>query len=390
MNKSKAEFITDLLNTKALNEQKKEKIYSLAAKEFGGSMEEIDKIWKEIEKLKGTKKKNLLIHNPKAISAFLNNFKLNTALKFCTHIWDPTDFLSSTAAFYEKLNKEKEEYNFSNLFNYNRQLYNLLNYFLFIPNQEVVNGVPLFGWPGNLNDLKIGWQFPEKLLRNWSEANFDIPDEINRKKPFQFPIPEALRPKKRIKNIEIANFEDVVNIFKTEIQFRGDENNLLNNAKFLLKKYNLQSSNLEILDKLDFYTYTKGVINAIDKIFSTFQKLNESKKNVDFEIIHESNYLIICITQIDSFPAKKLNINEPNQFFSGDSIAIASHLFSLCDYSIISKFNNEDFIEIEILKDETEAEPDGQNIKKILSNYAVRGVDPKRVNGFTHKLKFYI
>jgi hypothetical protein len=311
-----------------------------------------------------------------------------------SHIWDKTDFLLSYSDYINKLNEEKRIYRFKELFNYNRPLYNLLNYFLFIPNTPIKQGVPIYGWNNEeLKDLKIGWQFPNEVLKKWSIENFDEQTKLeNKKYPMDMIVPIDLKPSIRIKNKEINSFEDVVNIFKTEIQFRNDEDNLFKEVDFLIKKHKLTNSDssIEKLKKLHFYTYTKGVISAIDSIFRSFVKNNESFKDVSFEVKSQENCIEFQIIHLNSFPSKKMELEKPNKFFSGDSNAIINHLFSLCDYSIISKFNNESNFEVAILFDDVFGTPDGNNLKKLdtpMKLYELKGLE---VRGFSHKFKFYV
>ena len=387
--KTKVDFITDLLSNKKLHTSQKEKLFALVANDLKGDEDEIRKIWLEIETIKGKKKdnqsSNILFHKPKEVAIFLNLFRQNTALKYSTHSWDRTDFLSSIGSFLDKLNKEKIDYKFSEIFNYNRHLYNLLNYFLFKPNQEIENGIPKYGW---LQDVKIGWQFPNDLIREWCMINYDKPFNYKIKYPMEFPIPVNLKPLKRINGKEIVYFEDVVNLFKTEIQFRGEERNLFHSVNSLLKQYHLYSYDINILEDLDFYTYTRGFINALDSIFNLFERKNESKKEISISIEKDIESISILITQLDSFPSKILE--DPNRYFNGDSIGYINHIFSLCDYSIISKFNTNQFLEIQILTEDIEAELDGNNVKKINSSFSVKKIEAKTVKGFTHKFKFYI
>ncbi len=398
---NRIDFITDLLISEKLNASQKEKVLTLSANELKKISIKDDTILNEIEGLKkkidefkmnnhSNQKEKYLIHNPKFVTTFLNEFRQNTALKFSTHSWDKTDFLETINSFYEKLNDENRRTEFSRILNHNRKLYNLLNYFLFKPyNAELINDIPKFGWTG-LNGIKIGWQFPENLIKKWCEENYDLKETGDKKFPFEFRIPEPLRPSKKINGKEIIFFEDVVNVFKTEIQFRGEEDNFRNNIEYLLEKNHLESSTIDKLNGLDFYTYTRGVIESIDGIFNDFTKKSESKKKIDFDVKKDSKSISIEITQLDSYPTKVIDLENPNIFFAGDSMKFIGKIFSLCDYSIVSKFNKNKFLEIKILKDETEAIPDGENVKAIVSNFEVIQVEEKEVTGFTHKFKFYI
>jgi hypothetical protein len=408
--KDKIDFIADLLKSTKINASQKERLFALATDEIRniGNSDEI--IFAEIAELKkkmegisvmgnNDKKKSsnvYLSHDPIFIRDLLKEFGTNTAFKFSTHAWDKTDFMETIGSFLGKLNNEKKDKLFSNLFNNNRHLYNLMNYFLFKPSVEFEKDkiTPKFGWrTSNGQMIKIGWQYPDNLLQKWCEENYDAKEGSAKKFPFEYKIPEVLKPSKKINGKEIIFFEDVVNVFKNEIRFRGEENNFRNTIEFLLlKKHHLKSDNLNVLNNLDFYTYTQGVINAIDSIFEKFSKMSEAGKNIHFDVITNAESVTIKITHLQSYPAKQISFNEPNTFFSGDSIGIINHIFSLCDYSVISKFNEDDYYEIKILQQEqdTQAIADGNNIKEITSKFQVISIQPQEVKGFTHQFKFYL
>lgn len=443
--KSKGDFIIDLLASKKISQKDRERILKLSAKEFEKNDVDYQKILSEINGLKKTyeieqskltsKIESLfgeiiisrienvsksdydvslqkpgyihdrakandmpsdserIYHKPKEITKFLKNFEENTALKFSTHIWDKTDFLSSYSTYIKQLNEEKKLYGFNNLFKYNRPLYNILNYFLFKPNPGLINGIPRFGWNSDeLNEIKIGWQFPNDILKKWSIENYENEKE-NKKFPLEMIVPSELKPSERIRGKEINSFEDVANIFKTEIQFRGEEDNFYKEISHrLTNKHNLTNSDgsIEKLKKLHFYTYTKGVVSAIDSIFRSFVKNNESFKDVSFDLKSHQESIEINITQLNSFPSKSLMIERPNSFFSGDSNAIINHLFSLCDYSITSKFNDSDNLEIVILHDDAFGTPNGNNLKRLDSKMKINNLKDQEIIGFSHKLKFYV
>jgi hypothetical protein len=99
---------------------------------------------------------NQLTHNPRLVSQYLKKFKENTVLKWTTHPWDEKKY-DTIDTFIQELNDDKE---YKKLFSVHRDLFNLLNYFIYSPKTKVTeSGIPEFGWP-NLNELKIGWQFP--------------------------------------------------------------------------------------------------------------------------------------------------------------------------------------------------------------------------------------
>ena len=397
--KDKYEFILDLLETGKLTPAQKERVMLLSTNVIKDSSQKENEIIKRIEeieaKIKGgikpeppitkEKDKNQLTHKPDYITKYLQKFRENNALKWTTHAWEEKIYESITD-FIDELNKDKE---YQEIYNYNRDLYNLLRYFLYKPKQNVdENGVPEFGWP-KLNDIRIGWQYPNYLLINWCKENYDK-KEIELKYPFQFVLPQELQPKKSIKRKMITTFENVVDVFKTEIQFRD------NYLYLELDKKRKQTSNftfigIEKFEKLDFYTYTTGLLAAIDNVINEIKK-RETEKNICFNYIMSEKYLIIDITHENSYPTRIINTNSLTQFMGGGIKTIAENVFSLCDFSVISKFKDQNSIEfageLSILYEGITATVTGKNIDindvPILKDYQ------NEIKGFTYRFKFYI
>ena len=422
--KKKSDFIVELLSTKTLPIKYREEILKLSLRDIEGNRQKMDDIIQIIEdlnrkqeakldkleqKIKGIEitelktilnkdsnvgsKEEFLKHKPKEVTKFLKNFEENTALKFSTHIWDKTDFLITYDSFIEKLNDELKEFKLKDIFNYNRHLYNQLVYFLSIPKIDLVNGIPAYGWNmQELKEIRIGWQFPPNLLREWSIENYENDIILGKKYPMEMEVPKALIPEARIRNKNLKLFEDVANIFKTEIQFRSEEENLFKSVEFLIKKYKLTNNDSSInkLKRAHFFTYTRGINSALDSIFHSFVTKNENYKDVTFDVISKNDTLEVTITHVGSFPYKELNLANPNHFFSGDSNTIVNHFFSLCDYSILSKFNQNKFYEVEILCENSHGIPDKNNLKSLTSSMNVIEADEKIINGFSHKMKFYV
>lgn len=330
-----------------------------------------------------------MIHNPKKVSDFLKLFKKNTDLKWTTHTWDNKKY-NTIDDFINGLNNSRE---YSSLFKHNRDLYNLIKYFIYEPQTKLdSNGVPEYGWP-NLYEMKFGWQYPNNLLINWCKENYDNKSVDERKKPFQYILPIELRPKKPVKGKEIKYFEDVVYVFKTEIQFREE---------YLYKE--LRKRNRSMVDfnfvgiedakALSLYTYTPGVLSAIDHILEQI-KTNETASDVKFSFEEHEDKFIISICQVNSYPtAKELNPKNPKAFAGGHLNAIAESLFSLADFSVESKFNYKGkghYGELLLTYDGAEGEMVRNNIS--LSNppkFIPFNKSEKEVLGFTYKMTFYI
>ncbi|MGL2986419.1 hypothetical protein ACSVH5_02385 [Flavobacterium sp. RSSA_27] len=417
MMKNKISFITELLDSKKIQASQKERLFQLTANELKKNEERDEKILSEIEAIKkqltnisegkvnitesgashppdseGTTKpsgssKNSKYHNPKIISVFLKNFRENTNLKFSTHIWDSIEKYADIDTFIIGLEADKKNFKFSNLFNHNADLYNLINYFLYKPKQEIVDGIPKYGWP-NLNEIKIGWQFPGSLLIDWCRKNYDNQlDSSNFKFPMQFSLPQNLKPKKRIGGITISTFENVVNVFKNEIEFRDNYlyEEIEKKRNMIIPDFKVES--FESLKGIQFYTYTRGVTLAIGRIFEMFKK-NEIAKTITINATLHDNIFTLTITQNDSFPTKKIDLNNLKNFIGGDTNDIIKNVFSLCDYSIISKFkiiNGEEKMgEFKILFNDAE-----YDLKSLISNPEFITIEDN-VEGFTHQFKFYL
>lgn len=395
MDKDKYDFILDLVENKKLNLSQRERVLKLSAEEMKKDGIEFDERLRKIEttisntigKLENNKEqnpKNEAIHNPSKITEYLKKFKENTALKFTTHIWDENKY-ATIQDFIDELNKDKS---YSELYLCNRELYGLIQYFIYKPNKELnEQGIPKYGWHKFL-DIKIGWQFPNNLLIDWCKNNFD--SQENKKSPFEYSLPKEFRPKKPIKGKMITTFENVVDVFKTEIQFR--DNYLFNELKKRKAKMNdYEFVGIEKFENLDFYTYTSGVLSAIDTMLNEIKR-NETAKTIHFEYRIEAEKLIIDITQIDSFAHRQLNKNNLLQFLGGGLNSIVADLISLCDFSVISKFkdlnNNELKTELSILHNDTKAVWEGKELK-LITQPILKEIE-EEIRGFTYRLKFKI
>jgi hypothetical protein len=412
MNKSKIDFISDLLAHKNISVVEKERLFELTKDEIRKmeNGERFKEIIDRIEKLEREQKEELereqkeeiapesqetekgypMEHRPREITNYLNKFRENTVLKWTTHVWDESKY-TTISEFIDDLNQDKD---YRKIFNYNIDLYNLIRYFLYIPyNQEkderMENGIPLYGFP-NYSNIKIGWQYPDNILIDWCIGNFDNKGEY-KKYPFEYVLPDNLRPEGTVKGKIITIFENVVDIFKTEIQFR--DNYFYQELKKRTNRMSdYQFEGIEQFKNLNFYTYTSGVLSAINIILNEIKR-NETEKNIIFSYSFvEDNQLIIDITHQNSIPTKIINCDNPAQFIGGGLNSIAGALFSLCDFSVISKFRDnagkELQRELSILHEKSKGTREKKNIKlktpPELKNYT------KDIKGFTYQLKFYL
>jgi hypothetical protein len=394
MAKDKYDFIKELLEDKKINQNQRERILELASREISlaGTLEErVQKIEEIVfnEKIEGNKPTNENLksetkHDPSKVTNYLKKFKENTALKFTTHIWDLNKY-EKIIDFIDELNEDKSH---TELFSCNRNLYNLIQYFIYNPNQKLNElGIPEFGWR-NFPEIRIGWQFPNDLLINWCRENYDNQD--NKKTAFEYSLPKEFKPKKPIKGKMITTFENVADVFKTEIQFR--DNYLYNELKKRQNKMkDFDFVDIDKFENLDFYTYTSGVLSAIDTILNEIKK-NETAKMIHFSYKFESDQLLFDIAHINSYSHRQLNENNLLQFLGGGLNSIYADIISLCDFSVISKFKNTDNkvlnAELCILHNETKAVWEGKELK-LISQPILRETT-EEIKGFTYRLKFRI
>jgi hypothetical protein len=313
-----------------------------------------------------------IIHSPKTIVWYLQKFTENTTIKFTTHFWDSLDKqFKSYKNFIESLNEEFQYYKFYKLPQYNSDLYfNLIFPFLFQnKTMKTKNGKEKkFEW--GTYKLKIGWQFPPNLLNQWCENNPN-------KTPYSMEVPKNLLPESKIDGKQLLYFEDFVEIFKKEIEFR--RNDLYYAIKKLTREVDPNFDfDFELIDLkgLSFYTQTSKIKSAIRKILRNCSKdmsnkiiisgkYDEIGKTVIIEIIHKNSYSDL---PIDS---NKLNLKNQGQLNE-----IKKDLWSLCDWSIESRFR------------------ENNNYKFYRFNYLNSDTKPYRkeidqTEGFKHILKFY-
>jgi hypothetical protein len=207
----------------------------------------------------------------------------------------------------------------------------------------------------------------------------------------EFPLPKSLTPKNKINGKFIATFEDVVNVFKNEIQFRDDY--LYDEIK--KKTSTISDFNVELEDNLkgvQFYTYTRGFIMAVGRIFEMFKK-NELFKEIRICSELKQNCFIVKIIQKGSFPTKKIQEGNLKNFIGGDLNIIIGNVFSLCDYSIISKFKMENGNEISgelvLLSENTKGNREKNKLKSLFTAPELIAVEGD-VEGFMHQFKFYL
>lgn len=386
MAKDKYDFMLNLLERGKLTSTQTERFLMLLSKELKKEtfvhkklLERVERIEKQIKLapliIKNDSNTGVIIHKPIKTVELLNKFTEDTKLKYTTHIWDKDSVtregVINRKYFAEGIKKEfYREYSFRSLENIGlKSLYNIIWGFTVGPNK--------YGW--GRYKLNFGW-YNKDLIAYYLSSN-----ENN---PFNYVIPKDYLPDKKIKGKTLKYFEDFVEIFKSEIEFRSNELfNILNKKFDFGFEYNLEIS--ETIKGKSLYTYTQGVENALDLIASNIKHRSDKNKHIQIssEYNVKSKYLEISITDFGSYSNSR--VDNPKLTFKenkGQMKSIRDNLISLCDFSIISNFEKDDKLiplELEYLnKNRPEINEDEEQ-------FIIRA-DNVKANGFTYKLKFYV
>lgn len=339
------------------------------------------KLEEEIKELKaiiaGDKSKDdnmlgLEIHDPKKVVWFLNKFTEDNPLKYTTHIWDKkkmgeevvdrTNFQNIIRDLITK-NEENGGYNFKVLETLRPDLYwRILNFTL--------------------------GRGTNKLLMNWSNKDLiDFYISHPESQPFEYQVPVDLLPTKKLNGKYLKYFEDFVDVFKSDIEFRG--NSLKRSIKTLCDKYLGfdYTVTIENLDGLSFFTDTNAVIDTFELVIRNFKGHDRS---IYPDILISGNYdevnncIEIFFTQKKSF-SDKLLADDKLRLLKGDFLTIYKKISSLCDWSILSRFrvdNKYEFYEVVYLE---APEKNGTNFTQKRKIIPIKSAD-----GFTYKFKFYL
>jgi len=317
---------------------------------------------KKAEASKITSKFQRINHNPKKLVYLLKRFSENgNALKFSTHRWENgiyeslSDFLKKLEIEWEKISPEIYEIKKT----LSAKIYAFLN------SEEVEEK----GWGPlekgkNQGLIKYGWK--SKELKHWCELN-------QNEQPFDFPIPQ---PKViNYDGITANYFIDITDIFKRQIEFRVEGDQLNNFFLDLRKKrlgdeFNLIQENTK---GISFYTDVESFKNVLIRVFEEMRKTPEYPE-IKINISEKEGYREIKVIQAGSICKRGINDAKIIETLGGDFSSIKRELENLCDWSIESKFKDEKCYRINYL----------------VSNQEIKQIEElENCEGFTHIFKFY-
>lgn len=362
MNKTKIDFIEELLKDKKIRSSTSNKLLALASKEI----------------IKISPENKTVFHTRQHLLKIINDLKHASSVK-SGEDWKPKHRPKHVAEFMSLFNKREELKYLTHDFDENGEFE--IETFLKITEEIFKQSIIKYAIPTSLYALvqqfcfekKPSWYFNSiKKTEGWNSEGWINWSKSNKLHPFRN-----------------AGYKSVINEFRELTRVDSSTNsrsNLKNIIADQLKiglglsysKFIIEIDNDEI-KKADFYTNTERLKRALKKIFELIA-LNTDKPNINIRYTRDnfSDYFIrqIIITQEESYPSKELELllKEWIQTEKGDMGEIRNLLYGYCDWSVITKVDGIGY-KINILK-----EQDDNDFIRVNSAVA---------NGFTHILTFY-
>lgn len=352
MNKTKVEFITDLLSHERLKPVHKEKLYPLILSEIKQISTVDELLWNELKLIKDMIIKDdqsieytdeKLTHEPFKTSEKLNLFKDGNRLKRITHIFpDEFNYETDTANAIDEYNAIAKD----------------------LPN-SLRGIIGLFLKPKVTDASQIKFRFLGDYYKTWWS------DDIKNwcaKHPFMHPDNELnlskniIEPFKR--SIEIRQGDDLINAMEYRLKktFGND----------ILEKINLDIS--EVKKSTRFFTGVDQLMIGIASLFAPIIARCKISNTINVSTsITEMNDRYATVVSIQHTGSDDDKDFVENRLLNGDLLNAKEKFTSLCDWIIIANFSNGTF-SIPILKSD-----DKMQIVK----------QDDEVGGFTHQLIFY-
>lgn len=346
----KNQFIKAILDHPNLESKDREKVLLLLTRDLETEIktgirdivkEEITKTSKKDKGSEASNDNNHWEHAPRKVNAFLMSFSSNrSVLKYAVHTWDAGEFDGYKSFVSSITDTLKQNNEFSNLYWYNTALYYALRDYLLTYRKEPAQ----FHWDKEAR-IKIGLQYPAGYAMKWMEKNPG-------KQLWSMPLtefPEEFRPVGLFDNNELANMEQVCELFKHVIEFRDDKKDFYKLIRTLFdRKSDFQVQyNPQELRAIKFYTFTTAVSNALNRV----------AENIRSRTTDDTNKLVVISIQNDCEDSFELHIKHKGSFpdcsvkesklYNGTFASMrcfqakGGSLLSICDYSIIGRFKDE-------------------------------------------------
>ncbi|MBK6964937.1 MAG: hypothetical protein IPH20_13615 [Bacteroidales bacterium] len=285
-------------------------------------------------------------HNPRRLTELLNQFTLDSSpLKYSTHPLETSsqfnNFDSFVSAFQEDQMIELKQLK-SDLWNY------LIYPFLYQKDDEVWLDkdnklIDTYCW--GEEKFKLGWKY-KNLLKEMFEKQQNL-GYI--KFPLSTKIDKQFVPEYRVSGKYLTTWNDFVEVFKNEIEFRYNklEELIFDITNPLRTNFN---DNIEIvgLSGLNFYTYTSNIKKALKLLISPYNsyanaispkliirgEYNQKGKVITIKIINEGSFWDAILDE--SIDKVQLSSGK------GQLKSVKDLLYGLCDWSLESRFRVED------------------------------------------------
>lgn len=303
---------------------------------------------KQVKSIKSGKYK----HNPQVVLSILQLFSQGVdaegninAIKYSTHGWG-NGLFETYDDFIKRVNNEYVK--IVNLQNYQYDLY-WDKVYPFLLQKRLTrlerNNKKKYGW--GRYKIKMGWQYPNQVML-WFAENFDATGG-NLHSVFDMDVSGIVNSAKQPPGITIQTFGDVVQLFKKEIEFRDYDflvgiqlalGRIIPGYDILLDK--------KALKGVSFYTNTEDVLKAIEIILRMIKSRPSSKKvSISYSPDPKTRAPTLAITHLNSFSNQLLSSPKLKlERESGDLSNLRKTLISLCDFSVESRFKDENNEEV--------------------------------------------
>jgi RNA-directed DNA polymerase len=343
-----------------------------------------------IETKTAVKEKPFIQHDPIRLVELLKEFGSDQEdIKFTTHIWDGSEIISFQH-FSEKIYSRLHDFKSMNELDNNLWMKKI---FPFIFQDKLASKKIPFSW--GKDKITIGWNYPD-YIRIWCADNYDGKGS-RAIQPFNIVLPENFLPESKVINrVTIKTFMDLVNIFKKEIEFRGNDFYIA--ILYLISShligFEIDKTDLKTLKSFSVYTNTEKILKAISRIFSIINGIEcDKQQDCDqacklirirskFHDDEGGKFYTLEIIHVNSVCDKPHN-HPKLSGKTGDLANVVKDLKGRCDFSILGEFSNGNkrvFAKLDYLYSRC----DFQNFEvKITTNVD----DP---GGFVYWFKFYV
>ena len=368
--KNKGDFIIDLLTTKNLSTNDRERILKLSAKEFGKNSEELNSIRELIVKIKGEgveptdhqdpEKKLPKYFRPYFLYKFLQDYNQNSILKSTCHEVDSNELVSINeycgSEVYEfdlHLNKIIKEFNLHEARSYNAPTYI----------KALIRGY-LTGKNYEGKEIIKGWSSDEIMI-NWSHFSIKNYSIENSKTPPNYSIrnlrSNKIKPCKieqftsKINGNTLQTFRELVLHFKNLIHI--NEANSLKQILLNFNESNELDNHIDFIGLDDSFSTNIQLFTDVDKLVKAYEEiikliqdkhLNNDKPQVRIGFAQNNKTIELSIHHLNCCYGKNLQDTRQRPIGQVYENLIRNQISGMCNLYLKADFGNNDFAEFEI------------------------------------------